>query len=282
MAGMRPQRIPLFGRTAHRATVLAFLLICLFGEGARAQVADGATANYADALAFCAGSVIRPLTLRDDKKVLCLDGLLFHKVEVSPAMDLVQGGYFVVRGLGGDVAAMIRLAEILEVKNATVVVRDYCFAACSSFLLIASAEAIVPKNALVAWANLRRGLNDCFRFLETNNRSAPRFVATDCSSPLRPPHGDPLLGLKASFYKRRMLSREFEDPPESVAVRRILKRRFDETGSYPREMFWTWNPRYYASMLRTKVTYENYPQSQDEIDALRAQLQLDYPVIFDP
>jgi hypothetical protein len=47
-------------------------------------------------------------------------------------------------------------------------------------------------------------------------------------------------------------------------------------------MFWTWNPRHYASVLRTKVNYEAYPQGQDEVDALRERLQLQYPVIYDP
>jgi hypothetical protein len=226
--------------------------------------------------------VTRPLALRDDKKVLCLDGLLLHQADVEPASGLEAGSYFVVRGLGGDVPAMIRLAELLAARRATVVVRDYCLAACASFLLIASAEATVPKDALVAWAHPKRGSSDCFRFLETKERNAPRFAAADCTSPLYPPHGDPLYAFKATFYARRTLSNEFEDPPESVAVRRILKRRFDETGNYPREMFWTWNPRYYASTLRTKVIYEAYPQSQDEVDALRARLQLQYPIIYDP
>lgn len=257
--------------------VLAFL--CFAPRILWAQVPNVAKANYADALAFCAGSVTRPLALRDDKKVLCLDGLLFHEVEVAPALDIKPDGHFVVRGLGGDAVAMIKLAEILEARRATVVVRDYCFAACASYLLIASAEAIVPKNALVAWTNLKRGSNDCFKFLETNDRGAPRFVAGDCASPLHPPYGDPLYGRKLKFYARRA---RIEEPPESVAVRRVLKRRFDETGKYPSEMFWTWNPRYYASALKTKVVYEAYPQSQDEVDALRAQLQLQYPVIYDP
>ena len=264
------------------ATAFVFAFLCLDAELASAQVPELAKVSYDDALAFCGGLVTRPLALRDDKKVLCLDGLLFHQVEASPALDLKPDGYFVVRGLGGDVAAVIKLAEILEARRAIVVVRDYCFAACASFLLIASAEAIVPKNALVAWANLRSGPNDCFRFLETSERGAPRFVADDCTSSLHAPHGDPLFGRKASFYSRRMLFRQLEEPPQSVAVRRILKRRFDETGRYPREMFWTWNPRHYASALRTKVIYEAYPQSQEEVDALRERLQLQYPVIYDP
>jgi len=31
---------------------------------------------------------------------------------------------------------------------------------------------------------------------------------------------------------------------------------------------WTWNPRYFPSKIKTKITYEAYPQSQDEVDVL--------------
>jgi len=54
-----------------------------------------------------------------------------------------------------------------------------------------------------------------------------------------------------------------------------------EQANPPRKMFWTWNPRHYASALRTKIIYEAYPQSQDEIDTLRERLH-QYPVIHDP
>lgn len=269
-------------RNTRFAVLGALAFLCSNLEPLRAQFPDVAKASHADALAFCGGSVTRPFALRDDKKVLCFDGLLFHEADVEPALDLEPGGYFVVRGLGGDVGAMMKLADAIGARRATVVVRDYCLAACASYLLIASVEAVVPKNALVAWNNLRIGSNDCFRFLETKDRGAPRFVADDCKSSLHPPFGDPLFERKASFYARRLLVRPFEEAPASVAVRRALKRKFDETGRYPREMFWTWNPRYYASVLRTKVNHEAYPQSQAEVDALRERLQLQYPVIYDP
>lgn len=286
-AGFGTYEMPIYRRgvvvrAAQLVAVCALAFLYALGESARAQVTPVAKADYTDALDFCGGLVTRPLALRDDKKVLCLDGLLFHEVEASPGLELKPDGYFVVRGLGGDVAAMIKLAEIAEARRATVVVRDYCFAACANYLLIASAEAIVPRNALVAWTNLKSGSNDCFRFLETKDRGAPRFVAGDCTFPLHPPFGDPLLERKRSFYGRRVLVPPFEEPPESIAVRRILKRKFDETGRYPAETLWTWNPRYYAGALRTKVIYEAYPQSQDEVDAVLQRLQLQHPVIYDP
>ena len=171
---------------------------------------------------------------------------------------------------------------MLEARRAIFVVREYCFAACAKYLLIASAEAIVPKGALVAWTNLRRGANDCFRFLDTKDRGAPRFEAYDCAVPLHQQYGDPLFARKARFYAKRALVKPFNEPPESIAVRRVLKRKFDETGKYPAEMFWTWNPRHYPSAVRTKILFEAYPQSQDEVDAILERLQLQHSVIYDP
>jgi len=269
-------------RIAQLTAFLLFLL-CTGAVPSCAQVPDAAAANrQADALAYCSGPVMRPIALRDDRMILCLDGRIFHEVEASLALDLAQGGYFVVRGFGGEAVPLMQLADILAAKRATVVVRDYCFAACANYLLIASAEAIVPKNALVAWTNLKSGSNDCYRFLDTADRGAPRFEAFDCASPLHEPYEDPVFGRKVKFYGTWMLVRPFKEPPESIAIRRILKRKFDETGRYPVEMLWTWNPRHYATTLRTNVRYEAYPQSQDEVDAILKQLQLQYLVIHDP
>lgn len=264
------------------ALALALALVIPGTQSVRAEASGDVRARYADALAFCSGTVTRPLALRDDNRILCLDGLLFHEVEASPAMNLEPGGYVVVRGLGGDVAGVLKLAEFIEARRATVVVRDYCLGACANYLFIAGVEVIVPKDALVAWTNLKSRPGDCYRFLETTDRNAPRFVSGDCTSSLHPPFGDPLFARKRSFYGRRLLSGPVPEPPESVAVRRILKRRYDETGRYPAELFWTWNPRYYAKTLKSRIHYEAYPRSQDEVDALVERLKLQYRVVYDP
>lgn len=267
-------------RIAQFTAFCAFAFLCAPGGSARAQVADVTTAKYADALAYCSGPVTRPLALRNDRRVLCLDGRILSEVEAALALDLALGGYFVVRGFGGDATWLMKLADILAAMGATVIVRDYCFAACANYLLIASARAIVPKGALVAWSNLKNGPNDCFRFLDTKDYGAPHFEAYHCDFPR--PYEDPLFARKQKFYADRMLVHPFTEPPESITIRRILKRKFDDTGRYPVEWFWTWNPRHYASALRTKVRYEAYPQSQSEVDAILVRHQLQYRVIYDP
>jgi hypothetical protein len=208
--------------------------------------------------------------------------LIFHEADASLAFQFDLDGYFVVRGYGGEPTALMKLADIVAAKRATIVVRDYCFAACANYLLIASTQAIVPKEALVAWSIPKEGPNNCVRFRDTGDRGAPRFDAYDCSLPLDDPYQNPALLSKARFYARRTLAGAFKEPPESAAIRRVLKRKFDETGRYPVEMFWTWHPRHYASTLRTKVFYEAYPQSQSEVDALLERNQLSHRVIYDP
>ena len=86
--------------------------------------------------------------------------------------------------------------------------------------------------------------------------------------------------MNLKFYAGRAIDPRFDDPPESFTIRKILTAMFQETGKYP-EVMWTWNPRYYANALRTKITYEAYPQSQDEVDALAARCRVGR-VIYDP
>jgi hypothetical protein len=56
---------------------------------------------------------------------------------------------------------------------------------------------------------------------------------------------------------------------------------FEGTGQYP-NVVWTWNPRYYASTLKTKITYQAYPNSQAEVDALASKLPHRVRVLHDP
>jgi hypothetical protein len=271
-------------RIANFATLCALAFVGWGAGISHAQGSDTEKAGYADALSYCRGDVAHPMALRTDKRVLCLDGWIFSEQEISPANSLEQGGLFVVRNGGGDVATTIALANMLGNKHATVVVNDYCLATCADYLLIASAETIVPKDALVAWTNVRSGPNNCVGFSETPDHGAPRLYAGPCTDPLLEGRSEyfELIHLKDKFYKERIFAPPFVEPPESPAIRRILKRKFDATGRYPDEVFWTWNPRYYASAIRTKILYEAYPQSQDEVDAIVARHQLPYSVIYDP
>jgi len=216
-----------------------------------------------------------------DKRVLCFDGQIFPDLDISLANRLEDGGLAVVRSFGGDPLSAIRLAEVLRERYATVVVYDYCLSACASFLLVASTKAFVLKNTLVAWHSpvgghlcplLQQAKDEGPRRLEKNTcpdapaeyRSAYEYASE----------------LNKWFYETRAIAPTFENPPQSIIVRRILQNKFGERGEYPPNLMWTWNPRYYASQIKTKIVYEAYPQSQDEVDVLAKWLQV--RVIYDP
>ena len=55
---------------------------------------------------------------------------------------------------------------------------------------------------------------------------------------------------------------------------------FEGTGTNP-NVLWTWHPRYYAGSIKTKIVYEAYPASQDEVDAMASKLGLPR-VLYDP
>ena len=87
--------------------------------------------------------------------------------------------------------------------------------------------------------------------------------------------------LNYRFYSGRTVDSLFDDPPESFTMRKMLRSMFEGTGRYP-DVLSTWNPRYYASALKTKIVYEAYPNSQAEIDAMAAKLRLRNRVLYDP
>lgn len=263
------------------AILVALALVGWGTEMSRAQTSDVEKASYADALAYCRGDVPRPIALRSDKRVLCLDGQIYAAVDFLPVHQLEQGGLFVVRGYGGGIAATIELADDLLAREATVIVNDYCLAICANYLFIGSVKTFVPRDALVAWINHPTGPNNCIQFFETDDRSAPRLQEMPCTFPKIDSSTTELIRIKKRFYEGRELS-WMEEPPESIAVRRMLKHGFDVTGKYPDDIYWTWNPRYLARATRTKIVYEAYPQSQGEVNVIVKRLNLPNWVIYDP
>jgi hypothetical protein len=86
--------------------------------------------------------------------------------------------------------------------------------------------------------------------------------------------------LNSKFYERRTVDPQFDDPPESFAIRRKLQHLLEDTGLNP-DVLWTWNPRYYADALIVTIIYEAYPKSQAEVDAIAARFGVNR-VLYDP
>ena len=266
-------------RAANLVTFFSFFVVGLSQQTSRAEDLD--FSSYSRAVEFCRGNVKRPMALDFDKRVLCFDGVISPDLDVSLANDLTDGGLFVVRSLGGDRTVAVKLAEVLRERHAVVVVSDYCLSACASYLLVASTTAFVLRDTLVAW-QYPIGTYGCPSFVDAKDGGPKRLEGGACpDAPAEYQSGYKYYKqLDDWFYSTRTIDTEFEDPPESVIVRRILRSKFEGIGTYPPNLLWTWNPRYYASAIKTKIIYETYPQSQDEVDAMAARLQV--RVIYDP
>jgi hypothetical protein len=81
------------------------------------------------------------------------------------------------------------------------------------------------------------------------------------------------------FYSERTVGPLFDPPPDSLHVRRYLTSLYEQSGVDP-NVAWTLNPRYHTK-FKTKIDYEGYPRSQEEVDAMAARLHLG-KVIYDP
>lgn len=175
----------------------------------------------------------------------------------------------------------MKLADLLRERQATVVVYDYCFSACASYLLVATNETYVVRDTIVAWHHTTVPL--CVSLQGAMDDGPLRLEKTACPdadpeyrraySELERRHGD--------FFAPRLSNRSFRNPPQSFSIRKILRSMFEGTGDYP-DVLWTWNPRYSAVTFKTKITYEAYPGSQAEVDAILSRMGFRDRILYDP
>jgi hypothetical protein len=235
---------------------------------------------YARAVEFCRGVVKRPMALDLDKRVLCFDGEISSQSDLSLSEALEFGGLFVVRSYGGVSITAMALADLIRDRRATVVTYDYCISACAGFLLVASDQAFVTKDTLVAWHDAVWPLCPELEAPKDNGpKRLEKSVCSDTPTQYRRGYAE-FKNVLDEFYATRVIDLRFQFPPESFAIRRMLRIMFEGRGAYP-NVVWTWNPRYYASVLKTKIIYEAYPSSQDEVDALALKFHFGR-VLYDP
>lgn len=277
-AAIRPRCF--FLRITGFSVLCVLVLVCSSFEISRAQQSDFSV--YARAVEFCRGDVKRPMALDPNKRILCFDGTISVGQDISLAKELEEKGLFVVRSSGGDDLTAIVLADLLQGRRATVVVYDYCLVSCASFLFFASEKTFVLKNSLVAWRYWVDSLW-CPSLAEAKDAGPKRLEIAPCSG-APPGYQDGykrFQDINREFYAARGADPQVEWPPQSAFVRKILRRKFEGTGAVP-DYYWTWSPRHVANAIKTKIVYEAYPQTQDEMDAITARILLYYPVIYDP
>lgn len=259
---------------------LMLALVLDSGNGRAQQEFD--REGYYRAVEYCRGDVSRPMALSADQKILCFDGSIVAGLNTSMVAGLGENGLFVVRSRGGDATTAIAISDLLRSRRATTVVYDYCLSACANFFFVASFQTYVLKGSLVAWYNRRSGLPDC-TVLESARDGGPKNIRRAPCDDIPPQYQagyEEFLSAQRRFYSERAIDPEFEYPPYSIHVRKILKNLYESTGVY-QDAAWTWNPRYLRKAFKTKIAYEAYPQSQEEVDGMAARVGLG-KVIYDP
>ena len=207
------------------------------------------------------GRVPRPMALGVDQRVLCFDGWVDKDMDLSLAKDLKDYGLFVVRSLGGDALSAIALSDLLRQKRATVVVYDYCLAACASFFLLASAQTYVIEGTLVARHSSE--LADC-GYASTpgySDRQDPqRLPCPDISKQELARYGAARFA-EMRFYAQRMANRWSDPNLDSPQIRRLVRSMYDETGIYP-NVAWTLNPANLQRDSRPRSTARPIPTAR--------------------
>jgi hypothetical protein len=251
--------------------------------------ASSATFAYESAVEYCRGDIARPIALSDDHGILCFDGQIINDQDLSSVKNLKENGLFVVRSPGGSAKTAIALADLLRDRSAIVVVYDYCISACASYLFVTTDQTVVRKSSIVAWHHAYTsysGLPECFEMRSAGDDGPKMLQSSLCP---RVPIEQQMRyaqveDLSRRFYKERALDPSMFGPglnwPQSVYVRRVLKNMLDATGVFP-DAVWMWNPRFYKNVIKTKVSYEAYPESQAEVDELAARFGF-RRVIYDP
>ncbi|WP_456624013.1 MULTISPECIES: hypothetical protein [unclassified Bradyrhizobium] len=260
------------------------LLLLSFGPSRAEEKSFDREASYR-AVDYCRGVAVRPVALSGDQSILCLDGRIEKDTDVSAAKKLKEGGLFVVRSAGGDIASAIALAEILRERRAAVVVYDQCLSSCANYLLIASGQSHVLKGALVAWdyESSDPALPSCAKFAMEKTRDGDYRLQRGSCQPSAADEAQwrDILLAQTAFYKERMVDPYFEPPPDNRYLRRVVKSLYPDTHAY-HHIGWTLHPRYFARLFKTTIVYESYPEGQAEVDEMVARLRLDMKVIYDP
>lgn len=257
------------------AAILGIALCC--GNARAQQAVDWE--SYRLAVDYCRGDVSRPLALSADGRILCFDGEVAGDLDVSPARGLKENGLFVVRSPGGSSATAVALAEIVGDRHATVIVYDRCFSACAVFFLIASDQTYVLNGALVTWHHLQeRSAGSLCTFVTEPVEGMPKKVQRGPCQTGGELGANFYPGL-ARFFGNRTIG-SFDPPPDSFHVRRVIRNLYAETGVFP-NIAWTLHPRSYPVLFKTKIFYEAYPQSQEEVDVMAARSGSGR-VIYDP
>jgi len=157
--------------------------------------------------------------------------------------------------------------------------------------LLAVERAYVMKDSIVAWHDSTMGPDyDCHE-IETvrtpygDQQELRRSLCSDViNSGANLDQYWQIRRMMGAFARRRMYVDLHGSAPQSVHIRRELLRRYKGTGQYP-DVLWMWHPRNYKTAIKTQITYEAYPETQEEVDVLTLRYFGKYAprlILYDP
>jgi hypothetical protein len=245
--------------------------------------AHSGTIDVAALVAACAirnaGKPFANAWLASDNDVLCFDGRIRPSVPLDDIRKLNSGGTFVARSPGGNVIVAMLIADILKEKNATVVVHDYCLSACANAFLVASHQTHVAPGTIVAWHGGGTINLPC--------PPAPEYLRQDVSAAKKQDHIESyeMYCLDPerfrTFYQRRGIKDDFARRPQTHYSRRMvavmLREAYDK-----RAIFWMWHPKNFGSYFKSKIVFQSFPGSQEEVDGRLRRLGLPMRAVYDP
>ena len=222
--------------------------------------------------------------LSDERTVLCFDGSIELGLDLSIFHDLKERGYFVMRSPGGYPRESMLLSNILREKAALVVLYDYCLSACANFVLVAN-KTYVAKDTIVAWHDVESRLEtltatECHGAgLKLLRREYSVRYGADTNRTLD--HACETSELFRTFFRERELDDRHIYQPQTHYTKKTVRFASME-GIDKRTIFWMWNPQNYRDYFKSRVSFDSYPRSQDEVDSIIARFRLGIRVVFDP
>ena len=261
-----------------RTSMLSYVFGIVLAGTTTHEAASFEFDKFSPAANYCS-NYKNSIKLSEDRTILCFDGRISADRDVAAFSELKLNGFFVIRSPGGFAPVGIILSNILLEKNATVIVYDYCLSACANYFLIASSATYVTKNTVVAWhggpPSIYCGTGDIER-MQKSYRDTP------------PPQGSPppevvckTGELSDAFFKQRGIDERHIHKPQTPYTKKMFDMAVRETPN-KRNIFWMWNPQNYGDYFKSKITYESYPSSQDDVDEIIMRLRLGVRVFYDP
>jgi hypothetical protein len=205
------------------------------------------------------------IKLSEDRTVLCFDGPITADRDVSAFNELKRDGLFVIRSPGGFAPIAIILSNILREQNAIVVVYDYCLSACANYFFIASSKTYVTKDTIVAWHGAAKRIYCASGDTEWMRKSIDDAPDRDRQPP-------PELVCKTgqlleSFYKERGIDDRNAQTPQTTYTKKMVYIALREA-AVKRNIFWMWHPHNHRNYFKSKITYETYPNSQEDVNEI--------------